>query len=405
MSTPTASDVALRREMSRVGGALYLSGGVLVLCAVLVAGEQMASPLGAGAVAAVAALTGVGLLVVGERIAIPVAVHTVSAALGSLVVSLIVFLGGEATAGLFGIFYVYVAAFAFYYFPLSWAVGEAAVSAVAYAVALAAIGHQGGPAAWVVAMGATVTAGALIGSLGHRQRDLARDEHERASALAAYDAARATLLRIVSHDLRGPLTTIGMSAQTILDAGTKLEPEVHDELLLGQRRQADRLLRLVNDVLDSERLREGSLQPAWQDVDVRELTDGIVRSLSAERAKVTVSGNASLRADPVFLERALENLLTNAVRHGRGEPVEVAIVTGPGRLDIVVDDHGPGVPEERRNTIFEPFVSDDRAHRSPGLGLSVARTLIRSLDGDIWVEDRPGGGARFVVRLPDSSPT
>jgi len=143
----------LRQEMTRVAGTLYASGGVLVLISLMALGDRTGSLVGVALVALSSIVFGVGLFLVGERFEVPASVHVLTSASGTAVVSVIVVLGGEPTAALFGIFYVYVAAFSFYYLSMSWALGEVALAGVGYAVALAVINLPGALGVWVLVMG------------------------------------------------------------------------------------------------------------------------------------------------------------------------------------------------------------------------------------------------------------
>lgn len=389
----------LRREMTRVAGTLYASGGLLVLLALVTRlGDRIESPAGVATVAASAIVFGAGLWFVGERFRVPAAAHAVTSAVGTVVVSVIIVFGGDATAALFGIFYVYVAAFSFYYLPMSWALGEVAVAGVGYGVALRLVGLPGAVGVWVIMLGASITAGALIGRLGQQQRS-------RAASLAAYDVARATMLRIVSHDLRGPLGTILGSATTLLERLPELPPAAVRELVAAQRRQAENLLQLVDDVLATERVAAGGLRLDREETELRSLVDDVVGALGEAGERVVVTGGpVTVEVDPALLQRAIENLIANALRHSGGRiRVDIGDDDG-GRIQITVSDRGDGIPEELLGSVFDAFVQNDETGGTAGLGLSLTRALVRAHDGEVTAANQREGGAEFTITLPTTAP-
>lgn len=389
----------LRREMTRVAGALYASGGLLVLIALATRlGERVDSPVGVASVAISSIVIGIGLWLVGERVPLPASVHAITSASGTVVVSVIIVFGGEATAALFGIFYVYVGAFSFYYLPMSWAIGEVAIAGAGYAVALRAVDLPGALGVWTIIVGASITAGALIGRLGQRQR-------RRAASLAAYDVARATMLRIVSHDLRGPLATIIGSANTLLQRLPQLSPAAVSDLVRAQQRQAEKLLQLVEDVLATERVAAGSLRLDRDDTELRTLVDGVVGTFGEQSERVVVTGGPVMgEVDPPLLQRAIENLIGNALRHSGGR-IRVDVADGDGdRIQITVSDRGDGIPEELLGSVFDPFVQSREDGGTAGLGLSLTRALVRAHGGDVTATNQSEGGAAFTITLPGTGP-
>lgn len=402
LATPSLLDEAerrLRREMTRVAGTLYASGGLLVLLALVTSlGDRIDAPAGVTMVAVSAIVFGAGLWLVGERHPVPAEAHAVTSGVGTVVVSVIIVFGGEATAALFGIFYVYVAAFSFYYLPMSWALAEVAVAGVGYAVGLRLVGLPGAVGVWVIMLGASITAGALIGRLGQQQRS-------RAASLAAYDVARATMLRIVSHDLRGPLGTILGSANTLLERLPQLPPAAVRELVGSQQRQAENLLQLVDDVLATERVAAGRLRLDRDHTELRTLVDDVVGTFGEEAERVVVTGGpVTVEVDPVLLERAIENLVANALRHSGGRiRVDIGDDDG-GTIQITVSDGGDGIPEELLGSVFDAFVQHDQNGGTAGLGLSLTRALVHAHGGEVTAANQEEGGAQFTITLPTTAP-
>lgn len=216
----------------------------------------------------------------------------------------------------------------------------------------------------------------------------------------ARDAERAVLLS-VSHDLRTPLTSIRGYAEGIGD-GT-VEPRQAAEVV---GREAERLERLVGDLLALARLRQGMLEVRREPVDLaavaREAEERLRPRARGAGVEVEVQGAAALvTADHGRTLQVISNLLENAIRVSpKGEAVRLAVARG----EIAVSDRGPGIAEEDIPRAFERFHLRARSGRgSPdgaGLGLAIVRELTEAMGGDAMVENAPGGGARFTVHLP-----
>jgi signal transduction histidine kinase len=205
----------------------------------------------------------------------------------------------------------------------------------------------------------------------------------------------------VSHELRTPLTTI-TNAVAVLDRRRAQLPDVAREAVDLLSSQVRRFERLVLDLLDLSVITEGDTNLALEEVDLRDF----VRRLAAAEGWGRVSGPdeaVTVSADPRRLERIVSNLVVNARTHGEGL-VRLAVSRRDHRAVIEVDDAGPGVPEPDREVIFERFVHrptrSGQRDRGSGLGLALVAQLTALHRGRVRVEDRPGGGARFVVELP-----
>ena len=207
----------------------------------------------------------------------------------------------------------------------------------------------------------------------------------------------------VSHELRSPLTALATSFAVL---------EAHESEMTERPRQATRLLAreitrftgLVEDLLEMSRADAGlplELEEVRLDDLVRQALD---RSAYAAVPLDTGDGPILVRADKRRLDRVLVNLLDNAAHHGGGAVrVRVAVVADRARIEV--DDAGPGIAPAERERVFERFArgtvgADRRRGRGAGLGLALVREHVRAHGGTVRVEDRPGGGARFVVELP-----
>jgi K+-sensing histidine kinase KdpD len=232
------------------------------------------------------------------------------------------------------------------------------------------------------------------------ERDRMREEAIEGEALRRSDELKTSLLRAVSHDLRTPLTAI-IAAGAALDSPSVTAEERH-ELSDAVVEEGQRLSRLVENLLDVSRLESGKAEPHREPVELVDLLDAARESIGPHGAQVRLALDddlPALRADPTQLERAFANLLENAVVHGEGEQVLVRSRQVGERLVVRVVDRGPGIPENLRERIFEPFYRAPGAASGAGsgLGLAIARGFIEANGGEVEVESLPGQGSSFVV--------
>jgi two-component system sensor histidine kinase KdpD len=256
----------------------------------------------------------------------------------------------------------------------------------------------------------------LVGSFGNqlvaglRTRSSQHDA-ETAERLTAVDELRTGLLRAVSHDLRTPLATIKTSVSGLLSDDVEWPEADRAELLHAIDDETDRLDRIIGNLLDMSRLEAGVLAARRSPVAVDDVVAAALASLTAmESGSVIVSVDPELPqvvADAALLERAVANLVSNAVaascRNGSGSGTVVveAGLVAPERLDLRIVDRGPGMPEEDRIRLFEPFQRlDDRGGpKGLGLGLAIARRFVDSMGGELVLDDTPGGGVTATIRL------
>ncbi len=226
------------------------------------------------------------------------------------------------------------------------------------------------------------------------------------------DEVRRSLLAAVSHDLRSPLSAIKASVTDLLgsDAGRGASAPVRDALTTIDE-ETDRLNTLIADLLDMSRIEGGLLRARLQGVDLTEAlatsVDRVRRQWPRSEMEVEVDERAdTVRADPVFLDRIMTNLLENAAKSAAEAGDErIRVEASPergGRVAIRVIDHGNGIPHTAREQLFYPFyrISERHPRLGTGLGLAIAKGFLDVMDGEIWVEETPGGGATFAVSLP-----
>jgi signal transduction histidine kinase len=208
----------------------------------------------------------------------------------------------------------------------------------------------------------------------------------------------------VSHELRSPLTTMVNASEVLQRRRAELPSTARQaaDLLAGE---VQRFRHMVVDLLEISRLDQDVDEQALEPVDLGNL----VRNVAASRpggAQIDIEQPPPLvLADRRRLDRVVVNLLDNAERHGGG-PVRIAVQRRSSCVRLEVDDAGPGVPADLRERVFERFARGARAgHRrdddGTGLGLAVVAQHVSAHGGTVWVEDRPAGGARFVVELPE----
>ncbi|MGH3010193.1 MAG: sensor histidine kinase [Gaiellaceae bacterium] len=223
-----------------------------------------------------------------------------------------------------------------------------------------------------------------------------------ADALRRRDALKTALLRSVSHDLRSPLTTILASADALSSPELALEAEDRLGLAEAIRGEATRLDRVVEQLLDLSRLEAGAAEPHRELWHVDELVGQALAGLGADASRVRLEiapETPPVEVDAAQVERALANLIDNALHYSpSGSGVLVRAEPGATELRLHVVDCGPGLPNEQRETLFQPFRRGTVGHGS-GLGLAIARGFVEANGGRLWAQDDPGGG-HFVLALP-----
>ncbi len=233
-------------------------------------------------------------------------------------------------------------------------------------------------------------------------------EREAAQQLRALDAMKNTFLEAVSHDLRTPLTSILGSALTLEQSRLELPPADALDLVHRIAANARKLERLLGDLLDLDRLQRGIVTPQRRPTDVAALIARVVAEVENPDARTidTEVGAVTAPIDGPKVERIVENLIANAIRHTPPEAhIRVWTTEQDDGIVIGVDDAGPGIPVGARESIFEPFeqTAGPATEHSPGvgIGLSLVRRFAELHGGRAWVEPRQGGGSSFRVFLPN----
>jgi signal transduction histidine kinase len=221
---------------------------------------------------------------------------------------------------------------------------------------------------------------------------------------------RADFVSGVSHELRTPLTQIRMFSELLLGGRLRTDAERDRSLRLIDR-EAKRLAYLVENVLDFTRAERGTLdvspEPTRVGFAVEEIVEGFAPVARARgmQLRTELDAKAAARLDRGGFRQVLLNFLENAVKYGpAGQTIVAGVVPAGDRVRVWVDDEGPGIPTTLRERIWQPYYrlnrEIDRVVGGSGIGLSVVRDLVARHGGRTWMEDAPGGGARFVAEFP-----
>jgi two-component system sensor histidine kinase KdpD len=222
---------------------------------------------------------------------------------------------------------------------------------------------------------------------------------------------RNSLLAAISHDLRTPLSAlVGMADSLAMgapDAGGR-----QAAVARAIREAALRMSSQVNNLLDMARLQSGQVQLSRQWLPLEEAVGGAIRSMAGtldpHRVRTSLPPDLPLlHVDPALFERVLCNLLENAEKYTpAGTPIEISASVVGDQVRIVVDDHGPGLPANREEAIFQMFERGKKESATPGvgLGLAICRAIVQAHGGTIVGRTRPGGGARFAIEWPRGEP-
>ncbi|MBI4339800.1 MAG: GAF domain-containing protein [Chloroflexi bacterium] len=224
------------------------------------------------------------------------------------------------------------------------------------------------------------------------------------------DEVRDNIISLVSHELRTPLSHIKGFSSSLLQPDIQWDEETKLDFMRSIEREADRLSRLVSDLLEMSRLDSGRTMMRPEPVDAASLVLGAIERtanfLQDHIVEMDVTRNLPrLAVDPVHAERVLENLLENAAKYSPpGTQITISAQMDGAYLRLSVHDQGMGVPDQDKERIFERFVrlEQSKAFRSPGtgLGLSICKSIVEAHGGRIWVEDNPGKGSIFFLTLP-----
>jgi signal transduction histidine kinase len=228
------------------------------------------------------------------------------------------------------------------------------------------------------------------------------------------DALKTVFLGTASHELRTPATAISGFASLLTTSWERFDEDQRRDFVERIAANARSLSAVVQDLLDFSLLDRGTVSVTIEPVDLGDVVRSVVGRLAPmftdHEITVTVEPAPEVAADANGLERIVTNLLTNAVKFSpTGTTVSVAVGPADGGYgaEVSVSDEGPGIPPEEREQVFTRFYRGTGEAviqtRGVGIGLSVVAELVARLRGEVQIDDAPGGGARFTVRLPTSS--
>lgn len=254
-----------------------------------------------------------------------------------------------------------------------------------------------------------------VDRLGVTFDQMAQRIHRQIDQLQEQDALRRRMVAQVSHDLRTPLASMRGYLETLQMKGESLDEDKRESFLQIAIDQGERLSRQVDELFELASLDAREYEPAADPFQFAELLyDGTQKHRNraeGNRVELTVSAPPDLPfaiGDMGLTERVVDNLLDNALRHTpAGGRIEVSAKADGDVIEVAVADTGPGIPDTHLPHVFEPLFRGkpgphDREHA--GLGLAIAKRITELQKGDIWAENRPEGGARFVFTLPLNKP-
>ena len=256
---------------------------------------------------------------------------------------------------------------------------------------------------------------ALLGRLlASSVQNIRAYESERATVaeLRRLSALRADFVSLVSHELRSPMAAVIGAARTLDERWRELNADQRAAFLALIADETNRLATLIGDVLDTSRIEAGTFSYRFTEVDVEELVRATVAGFALHQDEVSVAAHADgavprIRGDRERLRQVLRNLLENAVKYSpAGEAVAVRSRAEDGRVLVIVEDSGPGIPTEQHGLIFERFGRANVGLGKPGtgLGLFIARSIAEAHGGTLSVASAPGRGATFTLVLPVGGP-
>jgi two-component system sensor histidine kinase KdpD len=234
-------------------------------------------------------------------------------------------------------------------------------------------------------------------------RQRLQNEAGQAKELAEGNRIRTALLAAVSHDLRTPLAGIKAAVSSLRSDDVAWSEEDRAELLQGIEEGADRLDHLVGNLLDMSRLQTGTVTTLIREIDLDEVVPMALGGVPEDSVVLEIPESLPMVAvDPGLLERSVANVVENAVKYSPpGSAVFVSASALGDRVEVRVTDRGPGVPDQAKERIFEPFQRYGDAPRGTGvgLGLAVARGFAEAMGGTLDAEDTPGGGLTMVLTV------
>ncbi len=241
------------------------------------------------------------------------------------------------------------------------------------------------------------------------ERVILAEKAREAALLVESDKLRTALFNSISHELRTPLASIMGAASTLLESETIYSASDRRELMETVRDGANRMDRVIANLLDTARLESGMMKLKNEWCDIEDIVGTALRRMRSSLSNRTITVNSPpalplVRGDSVLLEQVMINLVDNANKYSPGgKPIEIAVTAEAARIMVSVSDRGVGIPIEDLPKVFDKFYRvQHRAIRASGtgLGLSICKGIIEAHGGAIWAENRAGGGTTLTFSLP-----
>lgn len=234
------------------------------------------------------------------------------------------------------------------------------------------------------------------------------EQAQETQLLQATERLQTALLNSISHDLRTPLVSITGALSSLSDGGLAMDPQIHQDLVDTARDEADRMNRLVGNLLNMTRLEAGAMRVTKQSGDIQDAIGTALENLGEPLRDRTVSVDIQeniplVPMDFVLIVQVLVNLVDNALKYSNPEAlVDIQARQVKKEILVSVNDRGIGLPTDDLEHIFEKFYRVERPEKisGTGLGLSISKGIIEAHGGRIWAENRPGGGASITFSLP-----
>ena len=246
----------------------------------------------------------------------------------------------------------------------------------------------------------------LLAQIAEDRSQALAEEQALVARLREVDLAKSEFVAVAAHEFRTPLSAILGVLSTLRTHGNGLDPSLREELLVGAETQAQRLARLVDDLLTVARIEDGALRVDMQPVEADWLVSHAIQvSRTGDRVRADLGGVQTIRCDADQMVRVLTNLIDNARKYSPPDgAIFVTVAEGPSTVSVSVRDEGPGIPKERRAEVFDRFRRLGEKPQKPGagLGLYITRSLVEAHGGTIRVDEAPGGGADFNFTIPQA---
>ncbi len=235
------------------------------------------------------------------------------------------------------------------------------------------------------------------------------EQARQAQVLQAAEQLQTALLNSISHDLRTPLVSITGALSSLQEQDAQLDEASRRGLIENAREEAERLNRLVGNLLDMTRVEAGALRLRLEPSDVQDVIGSALAQLDERlgdrRVNVRVPEEFPLvPMDFALMTRVLVNVIDNALKYSPpGSPIDVEAKLPAGQLEIEVSDRGLGIPAEDLNRVFDKFYRVQRPGRvaGSGLGLSICKGIVEAHGGFVAAENRPGGGTTITIAIPE----